>query len=240
MWIMKSPSGATSGADTLNFLWKDPARQTYIMDNHLAALWCWLKELSPDEQYTLFHIDWHWDAAAMPPEYLPCLAACDNLDSFLALRSNDPGHAMVRWDNYIHPLFTLRPGLLEAFFTVHQANPPSWLLEDERICVHSVESFFYHLKTNFQDARGRLLINLDLDYFFLSMAASHVRAFTDEFLVELVRLIRTTSRADSILTVAWSPECCGGWDQAAAVCRVLCRELDIACPADSLLPQGAR
>ena len=41
-----------SGIDNLNFLLHYP--KVYVMDNHLAAGWCWLQELDPEFSYCFF------------------------------------------------------------------------------------------------------------------------------------------------------------------------------------------
>lgn len=62
MWL-KETSGniydKESGTHSLNFLGQD--RNIYVMDNHLAAGWCWLNSLNPNEQYNFFHVDQHQD-----------------------------------------------------------------------------------------------------------------------------------------------------------------------------------
>ena len=48
-----------SGATNQNLLCK--AGNVYIMDNHRAAMWCWLQEVPEDGVVGLFHIDEHYD-----------------------------------------------------------------------------------------------------------------------------------------------------------------------------------
>ena len=43
----------------VNFLFNEG--NIYISDNHLCALWGWLHECNPDEEYTFIHIDHHND-----------------------------------------------------------------------------------------------------------------------------------------------------------------------------------
>ena len=47
--------------DVLKFLWKSDNAPIYIMDNHLAAAWCWMQECITDEKYNFMHIDQHSD-----------------------------------------------------------------------------------------------------------------------------------------------------------------------------------
>lgn len=48
----------------LNFLWKSDNAPIYIMDNHLAAAWCWMQECNTEEKYNFMHIDQHDDLGA--------------------------------------------------------------------------------------------------------------------------------------------------------------------------------
>ena len=43
----------------LNLLFQE--NKTYLMDNHLAASWCCLKQINLDKKYNLFHIYKHYD-----------------------------------------------------------------------------------------------------------------------------------------------------------------------------------
>src|ERR1017187_10038506 len=48
-----------SGHWNHNLLWVQG--NTYVMDNHRAASWCWAQHLEPDQQFSIFHIDRHYD-----------------------------------------------------------------------------------------------------------------------------------------------------------------------------------
>src|ERR1041385_2164527 len=117
-----------SGHSTLNFLWKDDARPIYVMDNHRGALWCWLRELRSEDEYSLIHIDWHWDAAAGDDDARIQAAEAAagegslTLDGLLSLTPAGRSLAIVRWDNYIAPLPGLRPQAPAAFLTAPQPD----------------------------------------------------------------------------------------------------------------------
>lgn len=68
MWIRNIPNdymSKDSGVSNLNFLYKED--NIYIMDNHLAAGWCWLQELQPKTSYNFFHLDRHADLICNAP-----------------------------------------------------------------------------------------------------------------------------------------------------------------------------
>ncbi len=128
MWIKKRDEFGYSGCDQLNFLWKDDVRPVYVMDNHLGALWCWLRELRPNESYVLVHVDHHWDAMQMDDACIETLkhTDLDVIDNYLGLRSpTDAEFPLVRWDNYIDPLPFLRRAYKRMYFHALQNEPQS-------------------------------------------------------------------------------------------------------------------
>lgn len=62
-WLVPFARRNASGAYNQNFLWRDG--NTYVMDNHRAALWCWLQHITPGERLSLLHIDCHTDTKSI-------------------------------------------------------------------------------------------------------------------------------------------------------------------------------
>lgn len=56
-WIYKNHELKTSGCYNMNFLFNNG--KFYIMDNHLAAAWCWLQKIDTSKRYGLFHCGRH-------------------------------------------------------------------------------------------------------------------------------------------------------------------------------------
>ena len=77
----------------LNFLWKSDNAPIYIMDNHLAAAWCWMQECNNDEKYNFIHIDQHAD-----------LGASGNTNEIEFLRTN-PHISINDYDNIYYTTF---------------------------------------------------------------------------------------------------------------------------------------
>jgi hypothetical protein len=240
MWIKKSNEIKQSGISTLNFLWKDDTQNIYIMDNHLAALWCWLQFLQIEDFYTLVHIDWHWDCAEMNDIDIDKISSLNssNLQDFLNLKSYHPmlleKYPIICWDNYIDPLFKLRPNISNARFTVHQQRCDSRIFNYDFFLEFEMECFFSDLNYNLENEKGKLLINVDLDYFFLSINEDKYQAFSDEFIKVIARQITNKVSENTILTIAWSPECCGGWQQSMRISNILCEILEIDFPCSEL------
>ncbi|WP_225032959.1 UPF0489 family protein [Paraburkholderia sp. XV] len=59
------------------------------MDNHRAAWWCWMQQLSPEESIDVFHIDRHTDTLPSNLEiwtrHLPQQMRGKSLDDYLGL-----------------------------------------------------------------------------------------------------------------------------------------------------------
>src|SRR5436853_7864299 len=57
--LIKFKGENKSHISNLNLLFVDG--KSYVMDNHLAAGWCWLQTINLKNKYNLFHIDRHYD-----------------------------------------------------------------------------------------------------------------------------------------------------------------------------------
>ena len=75
------------------------------MDNHRAALWCWLQELDLKQPHSLIHIDRHPDALQSRLDewlrHLPDWSA--GIDAYLAKTYETDGFdcPVIRWDKYL-------------------------------------------------------------------------------------------------------------------------------------------
>lgn len=58
------------------------------------------------------------------------------------------------------------------------------------------------------------IVNLDLDYFYHSDDDGCIQILTDEYIRTLAVKLRENINQIQILTIALSPECCGGWGNA--------------------------
>ena len=238
-WIIPFEGRGHSTAVKQNFLWNDG--NVYVMDNHRAALWCWLRHLTPGEPVGLCHIDRHTDALlaekdaaalagllAAHPEDSP-LAALAELDAKAYLAAGYEGEffttvPLFRWDNYIGLFLHALPEAVAAVaFATHGrgAVPAGWEV---------TELAPWHLPAAGFLGRGRWLVNLDLDYFFYKMAPGDYRSmFGPSYLRDTLLPIRRAleSGTAAALTISLSPECCGGWKPAEALCAEICEILGL-------------
>ena len=238
MWIRNLPAdyqNLRSGHDNLVFLWKTD--KIYVMDNHLAAAWCWMQECGADTRYNFLHIDRHNDLGSNTPfdvywhvkenQHL-------SLDEYTNLSWTNEGNLLqvkaFRWDNYITQCLYLFPKWFQdvAFST----RKPVGRREREKLLgteIHSLSAtellHFIDDKINVDEDAKQLnesvgkpslkwIINLDLDYFFESFDDGCFQILTDDYIIALAKRLRGVRNRIQVLTIALSPECCGNWQNA--------------------------
>ncbi|MES2072317.1 MAG: UPF0489 family protein [Pseudomonadota bacterium] len=205
------------------------------MDNHRAALWCWLQELPKFDTVGLLHIDEHTDTLlSRLKEWDEVLPPLDNLsiDEYLGHEFDSGlGHTpTIQWDNYLS-LFLNRYNdrLNKAIFATHGVgdkpifnnlyNASSWDLP---------KSIAYWIENDAE----QWIINIDLDYFFCNDASGGaVRLFSDEYIEKVFDAIRRCYDAGHVacLTICLTPDegYTGGWEPAEKLCSRVCEILGI-------------
>ncbi len=105
-WIIPFKGRGLSGPVNQNFLYQE--KNVYVMDNHRAALWCWLRHIKENSNLDgLFHIDRHFDALQGDIDSWIRQSSCiKDLDihAYLLKEDKDCGEKSVllyRWDNYL-------------------------------------------------------------------------------------------------------------------------------------------
>ena len=103
-WPLPFKGRNSSGTYNQNFVWKSGT--VYVMDNHRAALWCWLQELDLQTEHSILHIDRHNDTLqSQLSEWMTSLPAWDcTLEEYLEKMcpsqiANE--YPLFRWDNYL-------------------------------------------------------------------------------------------------------------------------------------------
>ncbi|AJC44786.1 hypothetical protein SB85_02410 [Xanthomonas sacchari] len=232
-WLVPFQGRHQSGATTQNFLWRQG--NVYIMDNHRAALWCWLQEAGPEESIGLLHIDEHFDTLYSRIdewlEHLPELRGL-TISQYLALeyfpeRSAVP---LVRWDNYLSVyLERYAHQVKRSLFATHGVGDKPRV----SVAMH-VESrtlpgnLLYYL----QEAPERWIVNVDLDYFFCNdEAGNRCLMFSPEYIASVFLAIRAHLDAGKVacLTLCLTPDegYTGGWAPAEAPCQTACQILGV-------------
>lgn len=240
-WLVPFKGRHWSGPLTQNFLWKHG--NVYIMDNHRAAMWCWVKELDKEQHVNIFHIDEHYDALySQMKEWLEALPRIEALTIGEYLEQNylPPGSStrapIVRWDNYLSLFLEHYGDQVGTFYCVtHRVGDrPKWkgMLE---LAADRVPANIKSVMENAED--DKWIVNVDLDYFFCNQAGRRKPLFSVEYIETIFGEIRECHEKDRItcLTLCLTPDegYTGGWEQAEALCEQVCRILgvDFSLPA---------
>lgn len=234
-WIQKFKGRNGSSACNLNFLWRH--ENVYIMDNHRAALWCWLQHIDLGSKHGLFHIDAHYDMAKTLSENTLKLIPDLNgiaLEDYLNIMQPDTITVgseipIIRWDNYL-TLFELRYSynIGEFFTATHKlGDKPPDTIHWEEIEINKLSDVFSsYLEEN---GHSGWILNLDLDYFFTFYDEAYQIFLSDSYINEIFESIKIAldQKSITVLTICLSPECTGGWKNSEQLCSRLCQVLEI-------------
>jgi hypothetical protein len=222
-WLVPFQGRNRSGAFRQNFLWRK--ENVYVMDNHRAALWCWLQHIDPKLPHSLLHIDQHYDALMSRLEtwlaHLPenwDLGIDEYLSRTVKHRDIPEPLPLFGWDNYLSIYLALyKDSLRGCRFATHRegTKPDCEFMECE------VWDLPLNLDFWLEDALKPWIVNLDLDYFFWQGGDDEQaqRMLSKSFINNVMKKA-SAKLADGtigVLTIALSPEYCGGWKQSEEV-----------------------
>lgn len=239
-----------SGSDNLNILYKE--KNVYIMDNHLAAIWCWYQALDLSHKYSLLHIDQHYDLGINQIKEGKALIKKNKLNistiSATELTGykvynkhiNPPLTQLFLWDNYINLFRLLNPKVIdETIFATQQQGSFNYKkkgsLQVENWDLQNGLSYLISKKHN---GSKKWIVNLDIDYFFANYYCDGdcvdgeeefiFQYLTDDFIRIICREIRKElNNVIAVLTISMSPECCGGWSNTIRVINIIAEELGL-------------
>ncbi|MBI3831973.1 MAG: hypothetical protein HY291_20800 [Planctomycetes bacterium] len=213
-----------TGPFKTNLLWRDGP--FYIMDNHRAALWCWLQHFKPGAHYNLYHVDAHYDTmgfeepwqAAMPKD----IGALSIEDYLRVPMPGKKGEQLFRYDNYLSIFLKQFPGVFEkTFFATHNiGDRPAIPGHYDVAFTFTHVSWFYALKDD-----AHWVVNLDLDFFFYmrdkkTLAPLFSERYIDDFLAVLASAWKR--KRIEVLTLCLTPEYCGGWKNIEPLTHKIC------------------
>ena len=232
-WLVPFAGRNPSGTYRQNFLWQFD--NVYIMDNHRAALWCWLQEMMKDEVVGLVHIDEHTDTLYSRIdewlEALPCLEGMTINDYLETSYVAEPSGSIpiIRWDNYLS-IFLERYANRVGYFcsaTYGRGDRP----RREKLREMRPQILPFAVKAEIMSHHSRAIVNVDMDYFFCDQPESRGRMLSDEYIASLFTGIADCRKAGKIacLTIALSPDedLTGGWLEAERACAIACTSLGI-------------
>lgn len=226
-WIMPFAGRNHSSAVRLNFLHADGP--VYVMDNHRAAMWCWMRHTDPEAPVGLLHVDRHYDALFSQKDFAHYdgvdVAAMD-LEEYLNTGYDGEFFQTVplfRWDNYLGLFMHFHAGMVNNWcFATHDRGQ-----RPEGFSIHDFLPWHFPNRAFLQ---GRWVLNVDLDWFFQKLGPDHYQPmFSQGYVKSFFQGIRAALEADngSILTLCLSPECCGGWENAEYMAGLACETLGI-------------
>lgn len=208
----------------------------YVMDNHLAASWCWSKKIRTNNKYNLFHIDRHYDLLNGAVNYWVEKLREQNFDlvkstieeyvgaHYLDNRTNSKNQ-IFRFDNYITIFDKIFPDLFNKLkFATHEDGtvPDKWR--------DMYEVPFYDLHTNIEhwinETEENWIVNIDIDYFFSdSSEGIRYQIFTDEYVKNIGKELSKCLNKIEVLTIALSPSFCNGLENAKRIAKLLLNEI---------------
>jgi len=211
--LWQSGKEGFSGPASDHLLWQKD--NLFVMDNHRLALWCWMQKWQKGE-CNFLHVDAHYDCAPLKnqPSAVPELEQI-SLEEYRHIK-NERGEALYQWDNYLthfqkhyidkisNNVFYTHDVGLKGQMTNHFGP---WEL------VPMLDEFFgHHLPW---------IINLDLDYFY-SRKFKAAPMIDQGLIAHYAERLREANREGKIicLTLALSPECMGGWENAKKMAQL--------------------
>jgi len=230
-----------SGRFTQNFLWKD--NNVYIMDNHRAALWCWLQHVDIQQEYSILHIDRHYDNgnSVITPnkKNLPNINKM-TINEYLEMDYEPETRPERRmyifgFDNYLTVFLENYYKIIgeKRFITQKDGN-----LQEGNEDIYQPE--IHELLGNLDFWLSRYtnwIVNLDLDIMFCAAGKLNedesdylnIQFLSDKFISELGKILKNNidNGRIKVLTIALSPEYCCGWGESERILKLLLAQLQI-------------
>jgi len=189
----------------------------FLMDNHRMAAWCWAQNMDLTRQYTIVHIDKHYDTSTHNQLDIYCQNIKSDLNSLSAKEYDELTYEfcknnwskVFRWDNYIPIFHNLYKENIKEYLFFTQKCGMFWKEIDNITGHYSSFNLINDFPDYFEESKSNLIINLDIDYFF---SDNHEIIFTNVIIEKILNNLKELIKyKDNLLTIALSPECCGGW-----------------------------
>lgn len=242
--LIKFKGENSSGAYDLNLLCN--LDKVYVMDNHRAALWCWLQIIDLTQKYNMLHIDAHHDTndgkLCSSLENINKNFKLLSIEQYLALEYKDTNFEsnskVISWDNYI-PIFHSLYGencINHYNFFTHGLNTISKEIE-LMTTEYNIENAMGNIEKLLNDDCNtfKWIVNIDLDYFFEEGSDGFKRLFDNKSINNLIEIIANSlENRIAILTIALSPEQCGGWENAKSILSLFENSLGFKVPLSEI------
>lgn len=224
-----------SGPATQNFLWQ--SGNVYVMDNHRAAMWCWLRHIRPGAKHSLFHIDRHTDTLQSRLEsdrqHYPANWHDLTIDEYLALSFPPPEDTLplIRWDTYLSIYLDVFGKQVDGcIFATHQCGDKPNLKSAMDVPVWDVpDNIDYWIEQH----KNPWIMNIDIDYFFAPMdfTTIAIQMISDVCIKHCMDVVRAKMDDGSIAvtTICLTPEpgYTGGWAQSERIMELMLDKLGV-------------
>jgi UPF0489 domain len=226
-WLVPFKGRHPSNAYNQNFLWK--TGNVYIMDNHRAALWCWMQhvERAPPHSLCLMHIDRHFDTLQSNMQtWLPHypntwdMSISQYLDLSYKSESGREHFEVFRFDNYLSLYLSKTNAVASCWFATHDDGDKPNFEDKEDVAPWDL---LQNLDWWVESGRSQWIMNIDLDYFFCDDSKDNItRMLSDDYIAGIFSAVRKTIDAGhvAVTTIALSPEFCGGWEPSERALKV--------------------
>lgn len=209
-------------------LWKHAKSPIYVMDNHLCAAWCWIRECLKDENYNFLHVDYHHDLLVRgePSDYEKLRNNVNiDIDQFCDLEyTNTEGRSikLFSWDDYIRPCYFLFPNWFQNNLFYTRQKPKSeccnFKFGKMPICHQTPRRLGVEMSKYIKNKNGRhettdggnnfrWIVNIDLDFF---IGRQLRKPFGKRFVEDIAKRLAKLMDNIQVLTIAISPGCLVG------------------------------
>lgn len=221
----------------LKYLYKQD--NAYLMDNHLAAFWCWMKECDENGRYGFLHIDRHHDMCR--EGNTPQLTDINNIsiDNYLSSKYTLNGafgpvdYPTFSWNTYITKCYDLFPDWFSKTALIIEGEIGQSIKNQTPKFNFNTIPFNQALKTIekcLSDCSIKWIVNVDMDYFFRGEHSDVIgskvkRRFKESTIIKFSNAINRFSSNIQVLTIALSPECCGDMDKAIEAFHIFSKNI---------------
>lgn len=224
-----------SGPVTQNLLWQ--SGNVYVMDNHRAAMWCWLRHIPPAAKHSLFHIDRHTDTLQSRLEsdrqHYPANWFDLAIEDYLALTFPPPENTLplIRWDTYLAIYLDVFGGQIDGcIFATHDCGDKPNLNAAMEVPVWDVpDNIDYWIERH----DTPWIMNIDIDYFFapLDHTSGAIQMISDDYISRCMDVVREkiADGTIAVTTICLTPDpgYTGGWAQSERIMHLILDRLGI-------------
>ena len=210
----------------------------FIMDNHMAAGWCWAQKIDFEKSYSLFHVDKHYDLLEGGLERNVNAISNQNfnlkkstIEEYCSLTYpkgfQNEKNQVFRFDNYMTIIKKLYPKIFDKIiFATHKDGtiPKDWwnTFYEAEIVDLTTGNIEYWIN----EQEKKWIFNIDIDYFFTKNSNDEYFQFlTDEYILDFIRQIKKIWSKIEVLTIALSPSFCGGIKNSERISDIILNEL---------------